>query len=102
MSIIITYTPIVMLIRKAYKFRLEPTAEQAARLAVLCGHARFVWNQGLRFCLDKLEKLTPPKIAVSLLKLKSEIIIEVGTEYLAWVLVPFLLRWRMMLLRVRQ
>ena len=29
-----------MLIRKAYKFRLEPTAEQAARLAVLCGHAR--------------------------------------------------------------
>ena len=50
-----TYTPIVMLIRKAYKFRLEPTAEQAARLAVLCGHARFVWNQGLRFCLDKLE-----------------------------------------------
>ena len=44
-----------MLIRKAYKFRLEPTAEQAARLAVLCGHARFVWNQGLRFCLDKLE-----------------------------------------------
>ena len=29
-----------MLICKAYKFRLEPTAEQAARLAVLCGHAR--------------------------------------------------------------
>ena len=27
-----------MLICKAYKFRLEPTAEQAARLAVLCGH----------------------------------------------------------------
>ncbi|WP_217521082.1 RNA-guided endonuclease InsQ/TnpB family protein [Vibrio metschnikovii] len=44
-----------MLIRKAYKFRLEPTATQAARLAVLCGHARFVWNQGLRYCLGKLE-----------------------------------------------
>ena len=44
-----------MLIRKAYKFRLEPTATQAARLAVLCGHARFVWNQGLRHCLGKLE-----------------------------------------------
>jgi putative transposase len=44
-----------MLIRKAYKFRLEPTAEQAARFAVLCGHARFVWNQGLRHCLDKLD-----------------------------------------------
>lgn len=44
-----------MLIRKAYKFRLEPTATQAARLAVLCGHARFVWNQGLRHCLNKLD-----------------------------------------------
>ena len=44
-----------MVIRKAYKFRLEPTATQAARLAVLCGHARFVWNHGLRYCLDKLE-----------------------------------------------
>ncbi|EJG0221725.1 transposase [Vibrio parahaemolyticus] len=45
-----------MLIRKAYKFRLEPTAEQAARLVVLCGHARFVWNQGLRHCLEKLDE----------------------------------------------
>ncbi|MGI2870092.1 RNA-guided endonuclease InsQ/TnpB family protein, partial [Vibrio alginolyticus] len=32
-----------------------PTATQAARLAVLCGHARFVWNQGLRHCLNKLD-----------------------------------------------
>jgi|LSQX01.1.fsa_nt_gb putative transposase len=37
-----------MLIQQGYKYRLEPTAEQAARLAVLCGHARFVWNHGLR------------------------------------------------------
>jgi putative transposase len=44
-----------MLIRKAYKFRLEPTADQVARLAVLCGHARFVWNNGLRHCLSKLD-----------------------------------------------
>lgn len=44
-----------MLIRKAYKFRLEPTAEQAARLRVLCGHARFVWNKGLALCNDKLK-----------------------------------------------
>lgn len=44
-----------MLIRKAYRFRLEPTVEQTARLAVLCGHARFVWNHGLRLCLDKIE-----------------------------------------------
>lgn len=44
-----------MIIRKAYKFRLETTATQVARLAVLCGHARFVWNHGLRYCLDKLD-----------------------------------------------
>ena len=44
-----------MLIRKAYKYRLEPNAEQASRLAVLCGHARFVWNQGLRHCLSEIE-----------------------------------------------
>ncbi|MGP7734544.1 RNA-guided endonuclease InsQ/TnpB family protein [Oceanimonas smirnovii] len=45
-----------MLIRKAYKYRLDPTAEQAAWLAVLCGHARFVWNHGLRYCLEQLEQ----------------------------------------------
>lgn len=45
-----------MLIRKAYKFRLEPSSEQSARLAVLCGHARFVWNNGLRHCLNALDK----------------------------------------------
>jgi putative transposase len=44
-----------MLIRKAYKFKLEPTADQTARLAVLCGHARFVWNHGLRLCLSNLD-----------------------------------------------
>ncbi|NGZ17579.1 transposase [Vibrio aestuarianus] len=44
-----------MLIRKAYKFRLKPTDEQSARLAVLCGHARFVWNNALRHCLSKLD-----------------------------------------------
>jgi len=36
-----------MLILKAYKFRLEPTAQQAQRLRQLCGCARFVWNYGL-------------------------------------------------------
>ena len=44
-----------MLIRKAFKYRLEPTTEQVERLRVLCGHARFVWNQGLRHCLSELE-----------------------------------------------
>lgn len=44
-----------MIIRRAYKYRLEPTAEQAARLRVLCGHARFVWNNGLAECLRRHE-----------------------------------------------
>lgn len=37
----------MMLILKAYKFRLEPTHEQSQRLRQLCGCARFVWNLGL-------------------------------------------------------
>jgi putative transposase len=39
-----------MVIRKAFKFRLDCTADQMARLRVLCGHARFVWNQALARC----------------------------------------------------
>lgn len=38
-----------MLIQKAYKYRLEPTDQQAQRLRQLCGCARFVWN----YALDK-------------------------------------------------
>ncbi|ECJ0493340.1 IS200/IS605 family element transposase accessory protein TnpB [Salmonella enterica subsp. enterica serovar Kentucky] len=37
----------MMLILKAYKFRLEPMPEQSQRLRQLCGCARFVWNLGL-------------------------------------------------------
>ncbi|MGE6482102.1 helix-turn-helix domain-containing protein, partial [Psychrobacter namhaensis] len=33
-----------MKINKAYKFRLEPNAEQAVILNNLVGSARFVWN----------------------------------------------------------
>jgi putative transposase len=44
-----------MIILRAYQYRLEPTAEQAARLRVLCGHARFIWNHGLAECLRRHE-----------------------------------------------
>ena len=43
-----------MLIRKAFKFKLEPTTEQVERLCVLVGHARYVWNRALRHGLDEL------------------------------------------------
>ena len=36
-----------MKIMKAYKFRLQPTQEQAEQLSKEFGCARFVWNQGL-------------------------------------------------------
>ena len=75
------FTLIVMLIRKAYKFRLKPTAEQAARLAVLCGHARFVWNQGLRYCLDRLDSGEKIPSAFELNKLVTQWKKEEG---LAW------------------
>jgi len=39
-----------MLIRQGFKYRLDTTDAQSARLRVLCGHARFVWNQALALC----------------------------------------------------
>ena len=39
-----------MLIRQGFKYRLDTTDAQSARLRVLCGHARFVWNQALAAC----------------------------------------------------
>jgi putative transposase len=45
-----------MIIRKAYKFKMETSADQSAILRILCGHSRFIWNNGLRHCFDELEK----------------------------------------------
>src|SRR6266540_1111328 len=36
-----------MIVRKAFRYRLYPTAEQEQALAVQFGHARFVWNWAL-------------------------------------------------------
>nr|UVD61990.1 putative transposase [Citrobacter freundii] len=44
-----------MLIQKAYKYRLEPTDQQAQRLRQLCGCARFVWNYALAETLSILD-----------------------------------------------
>lgn len=41
-----------MLIQRAYKFRLYPTAAQRRQLAVEFGNARFIWNR----CLDLRSK----------------------------------------------
>lgn len=38
------------------KQRLEPTPSQEARLRVLVGHARFVWNSGLAECEERLKR----------------------------------------------
>ncbi len=35
--------------QRSYKFRVYPTATQVARLNIEFGHARWVWNCGLRF-----------------------------------------------------
>ncbi|MCD1278604.1 transposase [Psychrobacter sp. CCUG 69069] len=45
-----------MKINKAYKFRLEPTAEQAVILNNLVGSARFVWNQMLAISFEMFAK----------------------------------------------
>ena len=36
-----------MIIRKALRYRLYPTAEQEQALAIQFGHARFIWNWAL-------------------------------------------------------
>ena len=36
-----------MIIRKAFRYRISPTAEQEQALAVQFGHARFIWNWAL-------------------------------------------------------
>jgi len=45
-----------MKINKAYKFRLEPNAEQQVILNNLVGSARFVWNQMLAISLEMFAK----------------------------------------------
>ncbi|WP_018404802.1 RNA-guided endonuclease InsQ/TnpB family protein [Marinobacter gelidimuriae] len=39
-----------MIVRQGFKYRLDTNDAQSARLRVLCGHARFVWNQALALC----------------------------------------------------
>lgn len=41
---------LIMVIRQGFKYRLDTNDAQDARLRVLCGHARFVWNQALAVC----------------------------------------------------
>ena len=44
-----------MLIRKAFKFRLDPDVEQASQLAKGSGCSRFVWNKALALQKEKLQ-----------------------------------------------
>ena len=45
-----------MKINKAYKFRLEPNAEQGVMLTQLVGSARLVWNQILAMSFEMFAK----------------------------------------------
>jgi len=44
---------------KAFKFKLEPTAEQAEQLEQMVGNARFVWNKFLAMNLYRLDNKYP-------------------------------------------
>jgi len=48
-----------MLIRKGYKFRLEPSTVQRADMVMFAGHNRAVWNKALALTKDKLERKQP-------------------------------------------
>jgi putative transposase len=45
-----------MLVRKAFRFRLRPTAEQAGVLAQTVGTVRFLWNSALALQKDRLAR----------------------------------------------
>ena len=45
--------------RKAYKFRLKPTRDQAQQLVEFAGHSRFLWNRALGLNLRRLEQKQP-------------------------------------------
>jgi len=65
-----------MLIRKGYRFVLEPTAEQAALICRSAGSSRFVWNKGLELQKDRVENgkrvLSYSEICARLVEWKSE------------------------------
>jgi len=44
-----------MLIRKGYKFRLEPSTTQHADIGMFAGHNRAVWNKALALTKDRFE-----------------------------------------------
>jgi putative transposase len=44
-----------MLIRKAFKFRLEPTALERQMMAQTAGCVRLVWNQSLAIVKESLD-----------------------------------------------
>lgn len=48
-----------MMIRKAYKFRLNTTPDTAQKMAQYAGNCRFLWNKALSINLFKLENKQP-------------------------------------------
>lgn len=65
-----------MIVRKGFRFRIYPNAEQAGRLAVQFGHARFVYNHYLdlrsRTYQETGKGLTYTATASDLVKLKRD------------------------------
>ncbi|MBL1353514.1 MAG: transposase [Zetaproteobacteria bacterium] len=48
-----------MIIRKGFKYRLEPSAAQRADMVMFAGHNRAVWNKDLALTKDRLERKIP-------------------------------------------
>lgn len=46
-------------IKKAYKFKLKPSAEQEKQMHDIAGHCRFLWNKVLRINLERLKNRQP-------------------------------------------
>lgn len=64
-----------MLIKKAYKFRLEPTVEQEKKMAQFAGCVRYVWNRALALQKELLKmnkRASYPQLCKHLTNWKKE------------------------------
>ncbi len=52
-----------MMLRKAFRFRLEPTPEQTHVIARVAGCVRFVWNKGFSVLISATRAALAPTIA---------------------------------------
>ena len=71
-----------MIVRKAFRYRLYPTAEQEQALTVQFGHARFIWNWALALRKAAYQETAKGIGYYELKRRATALKYQVGTEWL--------------------